>query len=257
MTIPVGLSTSSVFPEPAERAFELAAELGYDGVEVGVTAERISQDAAALGELAERHGVPVLSIHSPCLLVTARVWGTDPIVKMERSVEMARAVGAPTVVVHPPFVWQRAAIPGFRGEVQRLVDQTRVRVAVENMYPVKRWGTWFSPYRPHWDPVVTGYPWYTLDLSHTAAAGVDAVDMAARMGDRLAHVHLGDGTGEHGDEHLVPGRGEVACDRVLAGLAEGGFTGAVVAEVSTRSLTAGRRVEDLAETLAFARAHLG
>ena len=35
--IPVGLSTSSVFPSGVEEAFRLAAEIGYDGMEVMVS----------------------------------------------------------------------------------------------------------------------------------------------------------------------------------------------------------------------------
>ena len=47
-----------------------------------------------------------------------------------------------------------------------------------------------NSYRPHWDPVPAGYRWFTLDLSHTAASGVDARAMASRMGDRLAHLQV-------------------------------------------------------------------
>jgi sugar phosphate isomerase/epimerase len=81
--------------------------------------------------------------------------------------------------------------------------------------------------------------------------------MADVMGDRLAHVHLGDGTGEGRDEHLVPGRGGQPCAALLASLAERGFTGSVAVEVSTRRAPsrAARRA-DLAEALAFARQHL-
>src|SRR5690606_10586271 len=57
---PVGLSTSSVFPEGTERAFALAAELGYDGVELMVTADRSTQEADRLRALVDRYGVPVV-----------------------------------------------------------------------------------------------------------------------------------------------------------------------------------------------------
>ncbi len=40
--VPVVLSTASVFPERTADAFELAARLGYDGVEVMVTADPVS-----------------------------------------------------------------------------------------------------------------------------------------------------------------------------------------------------------------------
>ena len=58
--------------------------------------------------------------------------------------------------------------------------------------------------------------------------------MADAMGASLAHVHLGDGTGEGRDEHLVPGRGAQPCAELLESLAERGFTGSVAVEVSTR-----------------------
>ena len=101
--VPVLLSTSSVFPERTAAAFQLAATLGYDGVEVMVWTDAVSQDAGALAGLAKHYGVPVLSVHAPCLLVTQRVWSADPWERLRRSGEMAEGLGAPTVVAHPPF----------------------------------------------------------------------------------------------------------------------------------------------------------
>jgi len=69
---PVALSTASVFPETVRAGFALARELGYDGVELMVWSERLSQDVAAVGRLAEAAGVPVLAVHAPCLAVTQR-----------------------------------------------------------------------------------------------------------------------------------------------------------------------------------------
>lgn len=59
----------------AEAAFEYAARLGYDGVELMVWAESASQDVAAVKKLSRRYRVPVLSVHAPCLLISQRVWG--------------------------------------------------------------------------------------------------------------------------------------------------------------------------------------
>ena len=44
----VALSTASVYPESTATAFELAARLGYDGVEVMVWTDPVSQDPYAL-----------------------------------------------------------------------------------------------------------------------------------------------------------------------------------------------------------------
>ena len=257
--VPVLLSTSSVFPERTAAAFQLAAELGYDGIEVMVWTDAVSQDAGALRGLAEHYGVPVLSVHAPCLLVTQRVWSPDPWERLRRSAVLAETLAAPTVVVHPPFTWQRDYARNFADGLDKVADEFGgVRFAVENMYPVRMAGRQFVPYAPGWDPTEVGYASYTLDLSHCAASRTDALGMADRMGAGLAHVHLGDGTGEGRDEHLVPGRGGQPCAELLRSLAGRGFTGSVAVEVTTRGAKSRQvREADLRQSLAFAREHLG
>jgi sugar phosphate isomerase/epimerase len=252
------LSSSSVFPEPTAAAFQMAAALGYDGVEVMVWTDAVSQDAGALRGLAEHYGVPVLSVHAPCLLVTQRVWSADPWERLRRSAELAERLEAPTVVVHPPFTWQRDYARSFGDGLARLgARHDGLRFAVENMYPVRMAGRQFVPYVPGWDPTQAGYDAYTLDLSHCAAAHTDSLEMADQMGDRLAHIHLGDGTGEGRDEHLVPGRGTQPCGELLSSLAGRGFTGSVAVEVSTRRASSrAEREADLRASLEFARQHL-
>jgi sugar phosphate isomerase/epimerase len=254
---PVLLSTSSVFPEPTSAAFEMAARLGYDGVEVMVWTDAVSQDLSALRGLSDHYGVRVGSVHAPCLLVTQRVWSPDPWERLRRSAELARDLGASTVVVHPPFTWQRDYARGFAEGLRRLSARFGVTIAVENMYPVRMGAREFVPYVPGWDPTSAGFAAYTLDLSHCAAARIDALTMADAMGGQLHHVHLGDGTGLGRDEHLVPGRGGQPCAELLASLAGRGFAGSVAVEVSTRrSPSRAARQDDLAEALDFARMHL-
>jgi len=254
--IKVGMSTAAVYPEDTAAAFATAAGLGYDGLEVMVQTEPLSQDADLLSNLIDEYQIPVLSVHSPCLLVTARVWSTDPLVKLARSVDMAERLGAQTVVVHPPFLWQRAAAAIFAPSIAELQDRTSVRIAVENMFPVKVRGAVVNSYRPHWNPVSAGHRWFTLDLSHTATSGTDALELADVMGSRLAHLHLADGSGSAKDEHLVPGRGSQPCSEILELLSRNGYHGSVVVEISTRGVDRDEREVDLAEALSFARLHL-
>ena len=257
--VPVLLSSSSVFPEPTAAAFELAAGLGYDGLEIMVWTDRVSQDAGALRGLSDHYRMPILSIHAPCLLVTQRVWSPNPYERLRRSAELAETLGAPVVVVHPPFAWQREYARDFTAGLARLREaHPSVTMAVENMYPVRVGKRQIVPYAPGWDPTVAGFDHYTLDLSHCAAARCDSIDMADRMAGGLAHVHLGDGTGEGRDEHLVPGRGTQPCGPLLSSLAGRGFTGSVAVEVATRKAASrAEREADLAEALRFARTHLG
>ena len=255
----IALSTASVFPDRTPDAFEAAARLGYDGVEVMVSADAVSQDVDVLRRLADYHGVPVLAVHAPCLLITQRVWGLEPWGKLIRAKDMAEKLGARVVVVHPPFRWQRDYARDFGPGLERMSEETDVVFAVENMYPLRGGGAEVAAYAPNWNPVLMDVPHVTLDLSHTAAAGSDALAMAAELGSRLSHVHMADGTGvTNRDEHLIPGRGAQPCAPLLEQLAADGYPGTVVLEVNTRRATSREaRLADLTEALEFTRKYLG
>ena len=254
----IALSTASVYPETSAHGFEMASRLGYDAVEVMVGIDPISQEVDAVRHLSEHHEMPVCAVHAPCLLITQRVWGTEPWGKLERSAEMAVAVGADVVVVHPPFRWQRDYARDFEAGLAGLGDETGIVFAVENLYPLSR-GAEVAAYAPHWNPVEMDVRHATLDLSHTAVSGSDALAMAAELGPRLAHVHMADGT-KIGlpDEHLIPGRGFQPCAEILQQLRGSGYGGVVVLEVNTRRAASSQeRRDELAEALAFTRHNLG
>jgi sugar phosphate isomerase/epimerase len=250
----IGLSTSSVYPESTAHAFGYAASLGYDAVEVMVI-DALSQSISAVQQLSQHHGMGVSAIHAPCLLFTQRVWGTEPWGKLERSAEMAKAVGAEVVVVHPPFRWQKDYARDFVNGIAALEESTGIAFAVENMYPWRASSKrGMEMYMPGWDPSAESYANTTIDLSHAAIAQDDPIAMADRLGSRLRHIHLTDGTGSAKDEHLVPGRGTQPVVELLEHLAAQGFGGHVVLEINTRK--AGNRDArelDLVEALAFAR----
>jgi len=254
----IGLSTSSVYPESTATAFEVAAALGFDGVEVMVGTDAVSQDLDALRALSDHYQVPVLSIHAPCLLVTQRVWGTDPWGKLQRARQAAELLQATTVVVHPPFRWQRDYARRFDAGLAAMGSETDVVFAVENMYPWRAGPQRLAAYSPSWDLRDGDYPSVTIDLSHTAVAGQDPVDLAREMGMRLQHVHLADGSGSALDEHLLPGRGSQPVLPFLRLLGDSGFTGSVILEVSTRGAGSSQVRRDLLrEALEVTRAGLG
>ena len=253
----VGLSTVSVYPESSAHAFSYAASLGYDTIEVMVGIDALSQQTSAVRQLSEHHGIPIAAVHAPCLLFTQRVWGTEPWGKLERSAEMAHVVGAEVVVVHPPFRWQKAYAAGFVEGIAALEASTGIMFAVENMYPWRASSKrGMEMYLPSWDPSEESYANTTIDLSHAAIAQSDVIAMAERLGDRLRHIHLTDGTGSAKDEHLVPGRGAMGAAPFLQHLAKTGFAGEIVIEINTRKCRDGvEREADLRESLEFAREH--
>ena len=170
---------------------------------------------------------------------------------------MANAVDADVVVVHPPFRWQRDYASGFVAGIAELERRTGIAFAVENMYPWRATSRReMKVYQPGWDPSEESYANTTIDLSHSATAQSDPIAMAERLGDRLRHIHMTDGSGSAKDEHLVPGHGKQPCGPFLEMLADRGFTGHIVVEINTRK--AGdreAREADLLEALAFSRLH--
>ena len=253
----VAMSTASVYPESTAVAFEIASRLGYDGVELMVWTDPVSQDVEAIRRLSDYHQIRVLAVHAPCLLLTQRVWGPDPWVKLERARAVSESLGARTVVVHPPFRWQREYARDFVDGIDRMAAETDVVFAVENMFPLRARGREVTPYFPDWSPVEYDYRHVTLDLSHTSVSKTDSLAMAVELGNRLAHVHIADGLGSNRDEHLVPGRGTQPCADLLEMLAGRAFDGLVVVEINTRRAESrAEREADLAEALAFTRLNL-
>lgn len=261
--IRIGLSNSSVFPKSIETCFRLAAEAGFDGVETMVSTDAVSRDAAQLEAFATKYDIPVLSIHAPVLLVSQFVWGRDQAVKLRRTAEFAADLGAETVVVHPPFRWQKGYAERFLDTVREIHHDTGITMAVENMFPWTVQGQPLKAYLPGTDPTEMDCDAICLDFSHAALSGQSALEMAKRAGPRLHHVHLCDGQGpdESGkmfDEHLLPGHGGQPVAETLEWLREGAWEGLVVAEVKThRAKSEAERLGMLLETVEFAREHLG
>lgn len=248
--IPVALSTASVFPASTEEAFRLGAELGFDAIEVMVGQEPASQDPRKWLELADQYGINVTSVHAPVLLVTQSVWGTDGWEKVRRTVAAAEKVGAGVVVLHPPFRWQFEYARHFEERVKEEQSHTRVLIAVENMFP---WGP-VRAYSPSDDIRKIDVDNVVIDLSHTAASHIDPLELLDDVGDRLAHVHLADGSGAVRDEHLLPGQGNQPVAEFLGRLVTTRFPGTIVMEVSTRSATsAAARKAQLQQALEFTR----
>lgn len=257
--IPIGVSSSSVFPLPVEDCFRLADHIGYDGVEIMVSVDKPSRDVATLAAFSKEYRQPILSLHAPTLFLLQHVWGWDPWVKIEKTVQMAQELGCPTIVAHPPFRWQGSYAREFVQGVAELEDRYGVAIAVENMYPWRLGVRELMIYLPDHDPTDEDYAHVTVDLSHAATAGDDVLAMIDRLGDRLTHLHLADGSGDTTkDEHLPPGEGRQPCAEVLRRLSNRGWQGSVLLEVSTRGRKGPTAREDiLRQSLLFARSHLG
>jgi sugar phosphate isomerase/epimerase len=252
----VVLSTSSFFPD-TEVGFRMAAECGYDGVEVMVNHDRRSQTVESVQELAARYEIGIRSVHVPCLVISQHVWGWNPDIKLRRSVEMANAVGANIVVVHPPFRWQRAYADAFRELVDELDEaEGGARVTVENMYTIEALGRRVDPYRWN-DDALESFSALTFDTSHAAAARQDIRELYAAMGPRVRHLHLSDSTATKGDEHLPIGMGTLKLDELADDMRASDFDGDVVLEVGIGRLPEASRLSATQDCRDWARVAFG
>ena len=222
----------------------MAKDANYDGVEVMISNDKETRDVSILKSLEDKYQLPVLSFHAPVLLLTHFVWGTNPAIKLEKSAELAQEMGSNTVVVHPPFSIQKRYSSIFLPLVKQLEERTGVAIAVENMFPwkVNEWQT--IAYEPSWETITSVTSNITLDFSHSALSGLNALRTVKDLGNKVSHIHLCDGFGtktKNGiektkvfDEHLPPGAGNQPVKETLQFLADHDWHGSIVSEINTR-----------------------
>ena len=257
-TPPVLFATGPFHGLPIQDAFALGAEAGFDGVEVMVTTDKATQDPHELGRLAARHSLEIRAVHGPFLLLTRHVFGTDPRLKVARSVELAEAVGAPLVVTHAPWRWATAYQEWLVEEVERVRAERGVTVTVENMFPVIVRG-WRVAFHAGMElSALRRWPALTLDTSHLAVGGLDPCAAHRALGERVVHVHAANNAGNGRDTHARLEEGVAPVTRFLEQLGRTGYRGDVTLEVNFRPLM-GRREHLLAamrSELEIARRHL-
>lgn len=211
-------STGPMFGRPLDWTLGVIAEAGFDGAELMVTQDRVTQQPGLARTVSELEGVPLPVVHGPFLLLTRRVLGTDPIVKARRSIELATALGADLMIVHPPYRWQGAFHRWLVAGAARESAAAGTRVGVENLFPVAvgRRDVRFHRYTRPEDLVPFRH--VVLDTSHLGVAGVDPVGALAALGERVVHLHVSDHRGGTTDSHAPLGAGRLPLARLLGGV---------------------------------------
>jgi sugar phosphate isomerase/epimerase len=255
---PVLAATGPFFMFSLEETFELIAEAGFDGAELMIMQDKVSQDPHRLGALAARYGVPVPAVHGPFLVATWLVFGADPKGKLERCVRFAETAKVSTVVIHPPYRWQTAYADWLEEAIPRIREQTGVTVAVENMFPINVNGhslRFFSGMAPS---ELGRWPSLVLDTSHLAVVGGDLMAAWEELADRVVHLHVANNDGRGRDTHGLLDRGVLPIPEFLQEVGASGFGGAVTLELDVRTWADDRPalLEVLRENLHVARQHL-
>lgn len=274
----IALSTGSLYTYGLSRVFQLAAEAGYDGIEVLVDQRWDTRHPAYLRRLSADYDLPIVAVHNP-FVVHVPDWPDDQLGRLRETVGLAQAVGAPLVVVHLPFRFpiitghlhahrpRRFFLPLplprrepyyhflHDGQLAALEAEQGIVVAVENM-PSKRFlGLTYSPYRFNSRAELARFPHLTLDTTHLGTWGIDPAAFYEHLRDRVAHVHLSNFDGR---EHRSPPDGALALEKLLRLLARDGYRGAVTVECGPAALDACDEdacLDALRRALAFCREH--
>jgi sugar phosphate isomerase/epimerase len=228
-------STGPFWTFDLRDAFDAVAEAGFTDVELMVTRDPTTQEADIPAELAASRGLRIASVHGPFLTLTKGVWGPDPLGKIRRGVRMCRALGASSLIVHPPYLWERAYARWIRHSAAAYEKATGVIVSVETMFPVWIAGRSLSLYR--WvEPreLVRASHRVAMDTSHLTVARKNVLETLALLRPKLSHIHLSDNAGDGRDGHLELGRGVVAVEPLLDELRRSGYAGGLSLELSVR-----------------------
>ena len=226
-------STGPLWALGLEASLDVIAEAGFTHIELMVTRDPSTQSPDAPRRLAEERGLEIAALHAPFLIVTRTVWGWDPVEKIRLGAEMTVALGATTMVVHPPLLWETGYARWIREELEGFSGETGVDIAVETMYPVKVRSRFVAGYRWIGPELLAGAASrVVLDTSHVAVAGHNLLGARRVFGSQLAHVHLSDNAGDGRDGHLEIGQGVLPLERFLDDLGRTGYTGGICLELS-------------------------
>ncbi|MEJ2137625.1 MAG: hypothetical protein P8X86_20580, partial [Desulfofustis sp.] len=92
------LSAGSLYTLPSTQVFEMARDVGFDGLEVIINHD--FSGSRALDHLKELQSIhPVLSLHAPFFEIDG--WGSK-IDQLKRCAELALHAGVPLINFHPP-----------------------------------------------------------------------------------------------------------------------------------------------------------
>jgi sugar phosphate isomerase/epimerase len=249
------LSSASLYYYPLNLFFELAAEAGFSGVEIMVTKRVETQDLATVKALSERW-LPVHCIHGPFLLANTSIWGNHR-EKLDRSIALAKGLGAEVVVVHLPYFWHPAIANWMKTELNAYGRSNGMVLAVENAIHLKLKRRWNFSYFNNVEEL-RRFDNLTLDTSHFAISRVDIVEAWEKLKDKVAHVHLSDNFGQGMDDHALPSTGLLPLDSFLNRLRDDGYDGAISLELNPRALESSkpeRVLGNLKSSLEFCREH--
>lgn len=271
-------STGSLYPLDTSDCFQLAADAGFDGIEIMCDPRYSTRDPEYLSDLSKRYNLPILVCHTP---FTTNVSGWQVKGELDlvlQTLELAKQLNSESVVVHlpakigefsirTPLQFHRLPwIINPEAEIKRWIENdlaelqknTPVNIALENIPRRKFFGRkwdvfyWNSP--EEWSKVHTAL---TLDTTHWATKDINPTEIFLLAKDNVKNIHLSNY--DSGVEHRMPQVGDLDLAEFLQTIVENDYSGTVSVELHPNALGFPDRqeiVNNLAETVAFCRKHM-
>jgi sugar phosphate isomerase/epimerase len=236
LTPSIQCSTGPFWAWDLADALDTIAAAGYREVEMMVTRDPQTHDPDIPLKLATDRGLRIASVHGPFLVVTKTVWGSNAVVKIRRGIEMCRAFGADTLIVHPPYLWEQQFAHWVRNEAALSAAESGVVVAVETMFP--KWVAGRQMRLHRWlDPreLFRECPHVALDTSHVTVARHDAIEAFEVLLPKLVHIHLSNNNGDGKDGHLELGQGILPMERIIGRIGHSQYAGAISLELNVNA----------------------
>ncbi|MDD2367521.1 MAG: sugar phosphate isomerase/epimerase [Desulfuromonadaceae bacterium] len=255
----LSLSTGSLFTLPLQRVFELAAESGFEGVELIINQDfqRVNSVklVRSLQEITTIH-----SIHAPFMELDG--WG-GKIESLKLSIKLAAECNIPLVNFHPPS-WMGLEI-GFWRWLYSVHDYQKeiglngeVIVTLENMPWVgknKINPNILSNTQRLVDFIAEHNLFMTFDCTHMGSGKTNFINDFFLCYDsgRIRNIHFSDYG--HDREHLLPGHGILPLTRFLNHLRSTEYKSTVTLELDPREFPKGENniLASLKEILAYLR----
>ena len=244
------LSAGSLYTLPPTQVFEMARDVGFDGMEV-----IINHDFAGskhLRQLQELQSIfPVHSLHAPFFEIDG--WGSKSD-QLKLCAELALNAEVPLINFHPPN-WLFFELKFWKWfnkirDFQAEIGHGGVLVTIENMPCLSQLK--INPYLlSKIDNMIRFMEernlYLTFDTAHCGSMHTDFLGDFHRFYDsgRMRNIHFSDYG--NGQEHLLPGHGALPLTRFLNHLREAGYDHSLVLELSPHEFP--KEPEMIKETL--------
>lgn len=237
-----------------KAAIEMVADAGFDSIDYSMfhmsrdncilNTDEYKKYAKELKNIADQKGIGFTQAHAPFRFAfesTEQEYLKIAKDQVVRAIEVAGILGVEIIVVHPlqfrPYLTNKDYLKQinmkYYNELIPYCEEYGVKMACENMWQYNKKRECIidsvcsqpAEFNDYIDSVNSEFLVACLDLGHCGLTNIEAQDCIRAMGSKrikALHVHDNDYLG---DDHTLPGFGEMNWDEITKALAEIDYTG--------------------------------